>query len=193
MRVIDPKEYKEDLYLVQVAAFSGYPDSYRPSVSKESFVNSISNWENHYKVFGAFDKESGTLQGYSLCGEHENFIALNVQKTNPVFERKQINAALVYAILEHYKDRLTKDCPLVDGERNILHETSFEDYLEKKFGFRKAYCKLHIKYKYVFGFAVRLLYPFRGLLNKINSLKAKQACAVLRMEGIVRRQRKKHD
>ncbi len=193
VRVISPNDYKEELYQVQVAAFSAYPESYRPKTDRESFFKSIATWFDDFTVFGAFDRETGRLQGYSMCKENKGYIGLNVQKTNPVYEKKQINAALVYGILEHYKDKLSKEYPLVDGERNVLHETAFEDYLARYFGFRKAYCKLHIKYRGCLGVLVHLVYPFRGLLKRINSLKAKQACAVLKMEEIIRHQRRMHD
>ena len=61
------------------------------------------------------------------------------------------------------------------------------NYLEKYFGFRKAFCKLHITYNPKFNFAMKILYPIRkillfgdkiGLIHQINS--------VLRMDEIVR-------
>ncbi len=193
VRVINPNEYEEELYRVQAAAFSAYPKSYRPKTDRESFFKGIATWFGDFTVFGAFDRETGSLQGYSMCKENKGYIGFNVQKTNPAYEKKQINAALVYGILEHYKDRLSKECPLVDGERNILHETAFENYLARYFGFRKAYCKLHIKYRGCLGVLVHLVYPFRGLLKKANNLKARQVSAVLKMEEIIRHQRRMHD
>lgn len=85
-------------------------------------------------------------------------------------------------ILEHYNDRLSKEFYIVDGERNILHETAFQNYLEKYFGFRKAYCKLHIQYRRGVGVIVRILFPFRKLIGRMNFNKAKLVSGVLRME-----------
>ena len=114
----------------------------------------------------------------------------NVQKTNPAYEKMQINAALVNGICEYYNDRLSKDFYIVDGERNILHETAFQDYLERYFGFRKAYCKLHIKYRRGIGVIVWLLYPFRKLIAKMNFKTAKLVTGVLKMEEISRQTRR---
>ena len=100
VKIIDSSKYKEELYKVQVAAFSAYPDTYRPAVEKENFLKGTSAWSEKYVVFGAFEKENGTLQGYSLCHEHDRFVELNVQKTNPAYEKLQINAALVNEICE---------------------------------------------------------------------------------------------
>ena len=193
VRIIEPKEYKESLYDVQVAAFSAYPESYRPTVIKDDFFRSIDSWVSNCVVFGAFDKESGILQGYSLLGQHVGYVELNVQKTNPIYEKLQINAALVNGILEHYSENLSEKFYIVDGERNILHETAFQDYLERYFGFRKAYCKLHIRYRRGIGAIVKMLYPLRRIIARLNSNKAKLVAGVLRMENILRKTRKENE
>lgn len=46
---------------------------------------------------------------------------------------------MVARILEDNNDRLNKGFYINDGARSIRHETAFQDYLEKYFGFRKAY------------------------------------------------------
>ena len=55
-----------------------------------------------------------------------------------------------------------------DGSRPIIHETNFQEYLEKYFGFRKAYCKLHVCYRFPVGLAVRILYPVRNIIHTKN-------------------------
>lgn len=190
VKVINACDYKVELYNVQVAAFSAYPESYRPTVNKERFLNGISKWNENYIVFGAFERENGMLQGYSLCHEHDCYVELKVQKTNPTYEKLQINAALVNEILEYYNGQLTKGFYLVDGERNIFHETAFQDYLERYFGFRKAYCNLHIKYRRGIGLIIKILYPLRRLIARLNFKKAKLITGVLRMEEISRKSRK---
>lgn len=46
-------------------------------------------------VFGAFFRDTDELCGYSLINEHNYWAGFSVQKTNPAFEKYQINAALV--------------------------------------------------------------------------------------------------
>jgi hypothetical protein len=55
-----------------------------------------------------------------------------------------------------------------DGARNISHETNIQEFLIKKFKFRKAYCKLNIIYNSRIGFLVKSLYPFRSPLKLLN-------------------------
>lgn len=106
-------------------------------------------------------------------------------RVNPGSETKGINAAMVAGILEDHNDRLSKEFYVNDGARSIRHETAFQDYLEKYFGFRKVYCKLHIVYRFPINIAVKFLYPFRKKIKnngKIGSL----VCSVLKMEEFKR-------
>lgn len=187
VKLIDPKEFKEELYRVQVAAFSAYPKKYRPKIDKEKFIKSIDDW-NNYTVFGAFFRETGDMVGYSIITNiNEDWLDFTVQKTNPEYERWQLNAALVEKIMMHYADFLGNGGIICDGSRNINHETAFQDYLEKYFGFRKAYCKLHITYNPRLKWVIRLIYPVRRLLLKIDGIGFIHAInSVLKMEEICR-------
>lgn len=187
VRVINPCEYKEELYRVQTAAFSAYPSKYRPSVVKGKFLMEVEDWVK-YDVFGAFFKETNELAGYALLkARNDSFLELSVLKTAPSLERYAINAALVYGILSHYEEFLRSGGIICDGSRSINHETHFQDYLEKYFGFRKAYCYLHVQYNPKIKWLINGLFPLRktldsfdgiGIIHSINS--------VLKMEEICR-------
>lgn len=187
VRIIDPMDYQEDLYRVQVAAFSAYPKKYRPTVDKKDFVEGIKNWGS-FKVFGAFYREENRLVGYSLLRRNEDkWIDLSVQKTVPEYEKYQLNAALVEGVLSYYAGFLHNGGIICDGARSINHETAFQDYLEKYFGFRRAFCKLHITYNSKLKLAIRLLYPIRKFLKKMDGIGVVHSVnAVLKMEEICR-------
>lgn len=164
VREIDPKAYAEELYQVQVEAFKAYPKQYRPTLDKEKVVGGLlkGGWDAPYKVFAAFHRETGQMAGFTLVREREERVDLTSQKTVPAMEKLQVNAALVYAVVMHYNDRLSSDFYIVDGERNIKHETNFFQYLIKYFEFRLAYCKLNIEYNSRMKLIINMLYPFRG-------------------------------
>ena len=186
VHVIDPQDYKESLYNVQVAAYSAYPLKYRPTVNKDEFFKSINFWNKHV-VFGAFFRETNELVGYSLLTEHSQHIDLAVQKTNPLYEKYQINAALVAEVLRHFDSCIKNGTYICDGARNINHETAFQDYLETYFGFRKAYCKLHVVYMPKIKWIIKLTYPIRKLLSKMDGIGIIHSLnAVLKMEEICR-------
>lgn len=184
VRLINPSEYKKELYDVTEAAYLDYPAKYRPNINREDFYRQIENWTT---VFGAFFRETDRLCGFTWVEEQQDYIDLVTHKADPAYEKYQINAALIAGFLEHYNDRLSKQFYVCNGERNILHETNFDDYLEKYFGFRKAYCKLNIRYSPKIKWIVKMLYPFRGLLLKLDSNGlVHNINGVLKMENIAR-------
>lgn len=189
-KIINPKEYKKELYEVEKAAISVYPSMYRPQLDYDSFVDSVEKW-NDSIVYGAFYKETGKLCGYMYLTLNKNVINLSVQKANPEYERYQINAAMVSKLVEDFKEELSKGFYIVDGERNILHITQFQDYLEKYFGFRKAYCRLNVRYRPDIKMIVFILYPFRGLIKRFDRTNiVHNILGVLKMEEIQRKQNK---
>ncbi len=119
-------------------------------------------------IYGGFDRKDGKLCGYALLTIHENYVSFNVLKTNPSCEKRGINAAMVNGILDEFNDKLCREFYLCDGERNIAHETDFQNYLEKYFGFRKAYCTLNVTYRPIVAIAVKILYPFRKIFKNFE-------------------------
>lgn len=187
VRKIDPCDYKEELYSVQVAAFSAYPEKYRPTVDKQAMFSKIDQW-GQYVVFGAFHRESGELSGYAfLMQTRHDYVDFNVLKTKPEQEKFSVNAALVAGILQYFHDFLLNGGMICDGARSIHHETAFQDYLEKYFGFRKAYCHLHVAYNPKIKWLIKLLFPVRKCLLKLDMLgMVHQINSVLKMEALVR-------
>lgn len=183
--VIDPKEYREELYHVQVAAFSDYPTAYRPWVDEGAFKSSIDQW-SEFITFGAFFRESGELAGYALLQQKdEKWIQMIVQKVDPAYEKYQINAALVEKTLSYHEDFLSKGGIICDGERNVVHKTNFQEYLEKLFGFRKAYCNLHIVYNPEIEWIIWLLLRFRKVLASCDRMRlVHKINAVLEMDRL---------
>lgn len=190
VKQIHPQEYAEKLYLVQVAAFSAYPEKYRPHVEKDSFVQEVEHWDDT-AVFGAFYRNNNELAGYARVNKTDEFwLEFNVLKTKPEFEKNAVNAAIVAEILTFFEPFLKKGGSICDGSRSINHETHFQDYLEKYFGFRKVFCRLHIAYNPKIVWAIPILYRMRNLFAKLDSVGVvHQINVVLKMEEIVRSQK----
>lgn len=186
---IDPGKYIDQIYEVQVAAYSQYPSKYRPAIDKEKLERTICNsWtvENVW-MYGAFYRETEELAGYVLMTRNGNCLNLVSQKAVPAFEKHQVNAAMVAYVLETWEPFLRGDGYICDGERNIQHETQFQDYLERYFCFRKAYCKLHIAYNPRIKWIVKLLYRFRKVLLRLDDISLfHKINGVLKMETITR-------
>ena len=190
----NPTDYAEALAYVQEQAFSAYPLKYRPKFNKIAFIKSLDGWckkikDGSLKVFAAFYKETSELVGFNYIIVNKKYLNFAVQKTNPDFEKFNVNAALVNCVLDAFKDKLSDGCYICDGARSINHETHFQDYLEKYFGFRKAYCNLNLAYPPLGKFMVTLLFPFRYFIEKLGSKIElfHQISAILKMEEIVRK------
>lgn len=190
VKEIEPRNYSEAIYDVQIAAYSAYPEKYRPSVDKDLFISSIGQWYCDYVCIGAFARETNKLCGYALLAkERDKHIGFNILRTNPEHERNGVNAALVEGVLRYFNSFLESGGYICDGARSINHETAFQDYLEKYFGFRKAYCKLHIKYRPCLGWIIKLIYPFRNFFAKLDGINIVHLInSVLQMEEIARRE-----
>ena len=114
-----------------------------------------------------------------------------MQKTVPEYEKAGVNFALVHAILVDREQFLRDGGYICDGARSISHETNFQDFLERYFGFRKAYCRLHVRYKPRIAFAVKVLYPFRKILKALDGIRLiHKINAILKMEEIIRNRQK---
>lgn len=184
VKKIDPAAFKEDLFRVTVAAYSEWPEKYRPKVDEQGFCKQVESWGDA-DVFAGFNIETNTVNGFALIFDKGSYAEFSVLRVKPESEKLAINAALVAGILEYYQDRFDGKFYINDGSRAIRHETAFQDYLEKYFDFRKAYCKLNVKYKSYIGVVVKLLYPCRKLIKGRTGL-GSQIEGILKMEEIRR-------
>ena len=77
------------------------------------------------------------------------------------------------------------------GQRNISHITNTQDYKEKTLGYRKAYCRLNIKYRFPIGALVNILFGIRGVLLKFDNIGIIHLVnGVMRMEELCREGKK---
>lgn len=162
---IDPEEQQEAMYRVLALAQEGYSGKGIPQVNQATFQEFFPGLDSK-KVYGAFDRETGKLCGFAWLAVQSEYADFQVMRTIPAEEQRGVNAALVARICEEFRESLKDGFYISDGSRNIQHDTHFQDYLEKYFGFRKAYCRLHLRFRRPLGMAVTLLYPFRNLIKK---------------------------
>lgn len=183
---INPTDYQDEMVEVTKSAYSSWPEKYRPIVDENQFKHGLIAWKDHV-VYGGFDNDEGRLCAYSYLTDYSDYLEFSVLRACPESEKNGINAAMVAAIVEDYNDRLGKNFYIIDGARSISHETNFQEYLEKYFGFRKAYCKLHVAYNPRIKWAVKLLFPFRKTLQKFDEIGfIHQINSVLYMEELCR-------
>lgn len=188
-KIENVSEYAEQFYEIAIDSYADYPKAYRPIVEREKYIAQVKTWFDQ-DVYGAFSKEDNTLKAWACLKPYERYSDFIRMKSVRSQEKLGVNAALIFGILEDYNYKFMDGYYICDGARSVNHETAFQDYLEKYFEFRKAYCKLHIEYAPKMSFAMKVLFPLRrvircihskGIVHNINS--------ILQMEEIVRQEK----
>ena len=183
---VNPKDFKRELYEITCEAYQSWSERDRPKISYEEYIKSINDWDDKI-VYGAFHKEEKKICGYALLTMEKEYLDFNVLRVIPAYEKCAINAAIVNKIVLDNNDFMTNGGYICDGSRSINHETAFQEYLEKYFGFRKAYCRLHIEYNPMIKWFVKMVYPIRGLLKRMDDISVVHKInSVLKMEEICR-------
>lgn len=174
-----------DMYDVYVESMKGYDN---PVIEAEdTFVHKWDNvfaTEENVLILGVFEYSTNILCGWAHVIDHGRYIPISTFDTRVSYEKNGVNFALTFGICEYYKSKLESGSVyLCDGYRNVLHKTKFQDFLIKYFGFRKAYCNLHMVYRPTVLIAVKLIYPFRkGIKTFLPKNIKSKVCAVLDME-----------
>lgn len=132
VKLIDVSEYAEELFDVTVAAYSSWPEKYRPSVDRNDFFETLKRWSEQI-VYGAFSVGNEKLCGCAYLKEFDTYYAFVSLRVMPETEKLGINGAIVARILEDYTEKGQFSKYICDGARSIQHETAFQDYLEKYF------------------------------------------------------------
>lgn len=189
VRVIIPAEYAAQMANVLIKAWSSYDEDYREGDDRAQLIREFEQLtrENlgNTEYLGAFLKDTDTMIGYSIYNLYEDWIEYSVVKTDPEYLNTQVNAALVYYGLERYMKPGIRY--ILGGYRTMIHDSNYQDYLLKNFGFRKAYCRLHIQYRPWMKAVISVLYPLRHLIEKLSSNKfCYQVWCALKQEEIHR-------
>lgn len=170
VKAIVPADYAGQMANVLIKAWKSYDTDYKEGDDRrkltEEFLALREDRLGNSEYLGAFLKDTDTLIGYSIYNIFEDWIEYSVVKTDPEYLNTQVNAALAYYGLERYMRPGIRY--IHGGWRTMIHDSNYQDYLLKNFGYRKAYCHLHIKYRGWMGLAVAVLYPFRHVLKKFS-------------------------
>lgn len=186
---IEPKEYASEMADITLKDWGTYPASYRPNLTREKLIQEYSTCTDI--AYGAFDNEDGKLSAFQLIRDCGTYYTLGQGKSIPEKQKKQVNAALIHSYISDIGHEYSKGKYLSNGQRNLVHQTNFNDDLCHYYGFRKAYCKLNIQYRFPVGLIVSILYPFRRILSKYNNGIFHNVNAILAMEQIQKNQLKK--
>ena len=139
----------------------------------------------NYDYWAIYKDDSNIMIAYSQNIISHNSINYSSIKFHPNYLRLYSSYALFFKMNEYYINK-KKFMYVNDGARSISHNTNIQPFLEDKFHFRKAYCKLNIIYRWDIALIVKLLYPFRGLFKKLNHPLGNKIFVLLYQESIRR-------
>lgn len=184
-RRIDPKEYAEEMADITLKDWDTYPIQYRPHATREQLVNNFKNWE--LITHGAFDREDGSLSAFHGIEDNGTYFTMIQGKSLPEKQKGYVNAALIYTYIRDIGESYKNGKYLTNGQRNLNHQTNFNEDLCKYYGFRKAYCKLRIAYNPKIKWIIKMAFPFRRILMKWDRLSlVHNLNVILKMEEITR-------
>ncbi len=171
VKVIIPADYAEQMSNILIKEWKYYDDSYEEGNDRQKLTDDFKKLTmknlGNAEYLGAFLKDTDTMIGYAIYNLFDDWIEYSVVKTDPEYLNTQVNAALAYFGVERYMRPGIKY--IHGGWRTMIHESNYQEYLMKNFGFRKAYCKLHIQYRPLMQIAVNVLYPLRGIIKKVKN------------------------
>lgn len=178
-KLIDNKTVRDNGYPLLEATFADYKVKDRP-MNKAVFIDYIDYCDkNTFDYWGIFNKESQKLVGFCTVHMWNDSCEYGVSAVMPEYKKDGSYPyyGLFFRMNEYYLEE--KQFKYVtDSARSVTEHSNVQPFLEQNFKFRKAYCKLKIRYKWWFGAIVKMLYPFRKLIKNRN------VRGVLLMEGI---------
>lgn len=187
VRLIDAVSEFEDIYEVYKSAVENY-QNVDNIVSKERMQEGVKH--DGLEYWGAYDKKTGKMAGWMSCSNNGDWTETISAKYHPdFFSYTRPSDAIHYTILNHYLNDLGQKY-ICSGSRSLNHKTNVQDYKIRNWKFRQAFCKLHIVYRKDINIIIKLIYPFRNILKKFDSITAvHQINSVLKMEEIARKNR----
>ena len=171
-------------YKVYKKAFTRY-ETHEKIYTPKEFSKAITSLPEDTEFWGVWSKST-----YELVAFSENYVEsqtcfYNTIWFDPSALRQYSSYALFFEMTRHYLGNRGFKY-VSDGARSLSHQTQIHDFLESKFGFRKAYARLCVIYAPLFGGAITFAYPFRNQIKKIPFGLFQKASIVLKQEEIRR-------
>jgi hypothetical protein len=179
IRKVNKYEIHQTAYSIYKKAFKAYEKN-KTIVSLEVFQK---NLKAEFDYWGVYRNDK--LVGYAHNRVYDESCDYSTIKIDPKHKNEYPFYALIYKMNEYYLEESSLSY-VTDGARSISHQTNIQDFLVKKFKFRKAYCHLHLRYHPVISIFVRILYPFRSLFENAGLRIFKNISIILSQEELKR-------
>lgn len=188
VKKITPKYLADNGYRVFINAFNNYKGTNIPKVTKQDYYNDILSAEGYEDIidyWGVFHDD--ILVAYSVNYKYgKDEVNYSTIKIDPKYLNKYPAYALIHEMNKYYlKENNFKF--VNDGFRSISHESNIQEFLIKKFNFRKQEVTLNITYRWYLELFIKLTFLFKNSLSKID----KRIAAIYNLEDINRKNKRR--
>jgi hypothetical protein len=165
IKIVDKQLIIEQGYEVYLNSFKKYKNVISKPLSKSLFVNELHVDLPGEQFWGCIDRENGKLIAYSRNSIQDDMCDYCSMKVIPDYYSVYAPSyGLIYLMNEYYLQTLGLKY-VSDGSRSITNHSNIQPFLIEKFGFRKAFCRLSIRYTWWLNIIILLLYPFRKFIK----------------------------
>lgn len=166
-------EFIKEGYSVYEKSFKLY-DTYlklKSSCEWEKEYFTSNNLDEQVLIFGIREKSTNLLVAYAygIIYSNGNFFDLKVVKFDPDYQKNNISELLFYEIGKELISRRNVSF-IFDGYQSIAHKSGIQEYLIRKFEYRKVSCRLNIYYTSIFSILIFSLYPFNSVISHLKNI-----------------------
>lgn len=177
INIIDKSVIEREGYDIYANTFQSY-NTFLELKSKETFIRQL---EGEWEFWGVYFESN--LIGYSQNKVTNDYCEYSSIKIDLAYKKMYPSYALFFLMNNYYLNE--KNLKYVNnGSRSVSHDTEIQSFLVQKFGFRKAYCKMHISYSPFVAVAIKFIYPFRFVVKRLNNNFANRLLVLIRHEEI---------
>ena len=177
IKIIDKSVIEIEGYDIYASTFQSY-NTFLELKSKEIFIRQL---EGEWEFWGVYFESN--LIGYSQNKVTNDYCEYSSIKIDLAYKKMYPSYALFFLMNNYYLNE--KNLKYVNnGSRSVSHDTEIQSFLVQKFGFRKAYCKMHISYSPFVAVAIKFIYPFRFVVKRLNNNFANRLLVLIRHEEI---------
>jgi len=175
----------DEIYSVYYETSKKYA-TFENIMTKDEFKRYINNLDSEkYEFFGVFDKGSDLLVAYAQNFIDDNSCFYEELFFHPKYLKNYCSYVLIYDMNKYYLED-NNFAYVHDGSRNLSHITNIHNFLIEKFKFKKVYSKMEIAYRKDVEIAVKILYPLKPIIDKIELNTFKKISVLLKHEEIRR-------
>ena len=164
--IVDKSEIIKFAYPIYRDTFNSYT-TFEHLLSESEFKKELIDFPSFSEFWIIKHRDTSKYVGFCENIVLNNTCFYNTIWVTPYAKKKYASYILIHEMNKYYLN--DKGFKFVsDGARSVSHQTNIHDFLQSKFGFRRAYCKLNVVYRWDVGLLIHLLFPFKNLIKKVS-------------------------